>query len=125
MIMKYPFDSVIEFSTRTYLKQCILRHLMLHVVLRNKRVRYESYNGPSEGKLQFDMWSDQGQCNLEFITIKPRLELTSSIKTHGVRNSLLVAPIPTASTAQILVTTRFRTNHQQLLSSTCWLENFL
>jgi ribonucleoside-diphosphate reductase alpha subunit len=55
---------------------------------------YETFEGSpaSQGILQFDMW---GQ-NIE------RLILRENIKAHGLRNSLLVAPMPTASTAQIL-----------------------
>jgi len=55
---------------------------------------YETFDGSpaSQGILQFDMW---GQ-NIE------RLILRESIKAHGLRNSLLVGPMPTASTAQIL-----------------------
>jgi ribonucleoside-diphosphate reductase alpha subunit len=56
---------------------------------------YETYRGSpaSEGILQFDMW---GKNPRGFEGIK---EL---IKTYGLRNSLLVAPMPTASTAQIM-----------------------
>ncbi len=59
---------------------------------------YESYQGSpvSEGKFQFDMWG---------VTPSPRWEwdvLKEEVKTYGVRNSLLLAPMPTASTSQIL-----------------------
>ena len=50
----------------------------------------------SEGTLQFDMWG---------ITPSDRYDwnkLKSNIKEFGLRNSLLVAPMPTASTSQIL-----------------------
>ena len=59
---------------------------------------YESYKGSpvSKGILQFDMWnvipSDRWEWDL----------LRDEIKKNGVRNSLLLAPMPTASTAQIL-----------------------
>tara|TARA_B110001450_G_scaffold29301_1_gene25583 strand:+ start:2684 stop:4978 length:2295 start_codon:yes stop_codon:yes gene_type:complete len=62
---------------------------------------YDSYVGSpvSKGILQMDMW-DGGvdKCS-------PRWDwsaLRARIAQHGVRNSLLVAPMPTASTAQIL-----------------------
>ena len=57
---------------------------------------YASFKGSpsSEGILQFDFWN-----------IKPDMydwdDLKIQIKTHGIRNSLLVAPMPTASTSQI------------------------
>ena len=59
---------------------------------------YPSYEGSpaSRGQLQFDLWNvvPKGKWNWE--------ELKARIKIHGLRNSLLVAPMPTASTAQIL-----------------------
>jgi ribonucleotide reductase alpha subunit len=57
---------------------------------------YETYKGSpaSQGILQFDMWGVQS--NPMFGVLK------ESIKQHGIRNSLLVAPMPTASTAQIM-----------------------
>jgi ribonucleoside-diphosphate reductase alpha chain len=59
---------------------------------------YESYAGSpvSKGIFQFDMWkvtpSDRWEWNV----------LREEVIKHGVRNSLLLAPMPTASTAQIL-----------------------
>src|SRR5689334_5379422 len=60
---------------------------------------YESYAGSpaSQGKLQFDMWGvqpDSGRWDWA--------GLKAEIKQHGLRNSLLLAPMPTASTSQIL-----------------------
>ena len=59
---------------------------------------YESYEGSpsSQGQLQYDMWG---------VTPSDRWdwkELKASISQHGLRNSLLLAPMPTASTSQIL-----------------------
>lgn len=60
---------------------------------------YSSFNGSpiSEGKLQFDLW-DMKPCSNRY----DWSELRKSIITYGVRNSLLCAPMPTASTSQIL-----------------------
>jgi len=57
---------------------------------------YETFPGSpaSQGILQHDMWGKEVN---EFWN-----EIRESIKTHGLRNSLLVAPMPTASTAQIM-----------------------
>ena len=60
---------------------------------------YETYKGSpvSKGIFQFDMWGinpDSGRWDW--------YNLKQSVKKHGVRNSLLVAPMPTASTSQIL-----------------------
>ena len=56
---------------------------------------YETFRGSPahDGKLQFDLW---GQTRRGFDDLKQR------IKKYGLRNSLLVAPMPTASTAQIM-----------------------
>lgn len=60
---------------------------------------YETYEGSpaSKGILQFDMWGvtpKSGRWNWD--------ELKGKISKYGLRNSLLVAPMPTASTSQIL-----------------------
>ncbi|MEP2937532.1 MAG: ribonucleoside-diphosphate reductase subunit alpha [Gilvibacter sp.] len=62
---------------------------------------YESYEGSpiSEGLFQHNLW------NIKDEELSGRWDwgkLRKSIKKHGVRNSLLVAPMPTASTSQIL-----------------------
>ncbi|KAJ2725891.1 ribonucleotide-diphosphate reductase subunit rnr1 [Coemansia sp. Benny D115] len=66
--------------------------------LAEKHGAYESYQGSpmSEGKLQPDLWG---------ITPSDRWDwdaLRAKVARFGVRNSLLVAPMPTASTSQIL-----------------------
>jgi len=50
----------------------------------------------SQGILQFDMWGVEPSDRYDWHALK------ESIKAHGIRNSLLVAPMPTASTSQIL-----------------------
>lgn len=60
---------------------------------------YETFKGSpvSKGIFQFDMWGvtpSSGRWNWD--------KLKQEVKQHGVRNSLLVAPMPTASTSQIL-----------------------
>jgi ribonucleoside-diphosphate reductase subunit M1 len=59
---------------------------------------YESYEGSpvSKGILQPDMWGVEPSSRWNWS------ELRANISSHGVRNSLLVAPMPTASTSQIL-----------------------
>ena len=61
--------------------------------------RYSSFEGSpaSQGILQFDMWSKQPTPDRYDWTI-----LKQSIQSYGLRNSLLIAPMPTASTSQIL-----------------------
>ena len=59
---------------------------------------YESYEGSpvSQGIFQFDMWGVTPSSRWEWDILK------DEVKKHGVRNSLLLAPMPTASTSQIL-----------------------
>jgi ribonucleoside-diphosphate reductase alpha chain len=59
---------------------------------------YSSFEGSpsSQGILQFDMWDITPSARYDWAALK------QSIITHGIRNSLLVAPMPTASTSQIL-----------------------
>jgi ribonucleoside-diphosphate reductase alpha chain len=60
---------------------------------------YETFKGSplSEGKFQFDLW-DVKPASTRWDWENLRLD----VMNHGVRNSLLVAPMPTASTSQIL-----------------------
>ncbi|WP_162428174.1 ribonucleoside-diphosphate reductase subunit alpha [Pontibacter pudoricolor] len=67
--------------------------------LAKKNGAYETFPGSplSKGQFQFDMWGvtpKSGRWDWE--------ELRKEVMEHGVRNSLLLAPMPTASTAQIL-----------------------
>ena len=57
---------------------------------------YETFEGSpaSKGILQFDLWDSNNNVDCG--------EIVHSIMKHGLRNSLLVAPMPTASTAQIM-----------------------
>jgi len=62
---------------------------------------YETFDGSpaSEGILQFDMWDVNPSATEQRYNWE---ELKEDIKMYGLRNSLLVAPMPTASTSQIL-----------------------
>lgn len=59
---------------------------------------YETWKGSpiSQGVFQFDMWDVKPTDRWEWDVLR------EEVKEHGVRNSLLLAPMPTASTAQIL-----------------------
>jgi ribonucleoside-diphosphate reductase alpha chain len=60
---------------------------------------YESYDGSpaSKGQLQFDLWGvDRDTLFYDWA------ETLENLRLYGLRNSLLVAPMPTASTSQIL-----------------------
>lgn len=66
--------------------------------LAKKLGHYETYEGSpvSKGILQYDMWDVTPSDMWDWAKLK------AEIAEHGVRNSLLLAPMPTASTAQIL-----------------------
>ena len=72
--------------------------LEMSMEIAKEKEPYSTFQGSpaSQGILQFDMWNvtptDRYDWNL----------LKNNIKTHGIRNSLLLAPMPTASTSQIL-----------------------
>jgi len=61
--------------------------------------KYETFDGSpaSEGRLQFDLWdADMKDSQYDWANLK------MDVQNHGLRNSLLLAPMPTASTSQIL-----------------------
>ena len=59
---------------------------------------YSSFEGSpiSQGLFQFDLWNTQPSSRYDWETLR------SDIKEYGVRNSLLLSPMPTASTSQIM-----------------------
>jgi ribonucleoside-diphosphate reductase alpha subunit len=59
---------------------------------------YSSFEGSpaSQGILQYDMWNVKPSSRYDWNKLK------KNIKKYGLRNSLLIAPMPTASTSQIL-----------------------
>ena len=68
------------------------------MISKSHRGAYSSFDGSpiSKGIFQFDMWNVTPSDRYDWDSLK------DSIKTYGIRNSLLLAPMPTASTAQIL-----------------------
>jgi ribonucleoside-diphosphate reductase alpha subunit len=63
-----------------------------------KHGAYETFAGSplSKGQFQFDLWNVQPSNRYDWNALR------AEVMKHGVRNSLLVAPMPTASTSQIL-----------------------
>ncbi|PHI19304.1 ribonucleoside-diphosphate reductase subunit alpha [Lewinellaceae bacterium SD302] len=68
------------------------------IALAEKEGHYQSYPGSpaSKGELQYDMWGVTPSDRWDWAGLK------KDLAKHGMRNSLLVAPMPTASTSQIL-----------------------
>ena len=99
ILMRHPFDSDEaralnrEIFETIYYAACTASKDMA-----KEEGAYESFKGSpaSEGKLQFDLWGVTPTDRWEWSVLK------EEIKEHGLRNSLLLAPMPTASTAQIL-----------------------
>ena len=97
--LRLPFDSEdARALNRQIFETIYFAALSCSCDLARDEGRYESYEGSpvSKGVLQFDMWG---------VTPSDRWDWTAlrgKIAEHGIRNSLLVAPMPTASTAQIL-----------------------
>merc|ERR1712070_970440 len=100
LIMKLPFES--EGAKR--LNEDIFETIYYAAVeasceLAERDGPYETFAGSpaSKGLLQFDLWERTPKSGRwDWAAMKER------IAQHGLRNSLLVAPMPTASTAQIL-----------------------
>lgn len=99
ILMRHPFDSVeAKVLNREIFETIYYAALTASKDLAIEEGPYETYPGSpiSEGVLQFDMWGVKPTGRWEWDVLR------EEVKTHGVRNSLLLAPMPTASTAQIL-----------------------
>ncbi|KAI6171806.1 Ribonucleoside-diphosphate reductase [Aphelenchoides besseyi] len=99
ILMRYPFTSPEARRLNKQIFETIyFSSLEASCELAEKLGPYETYEGSpaSRGILQYDMW------NVQPSDLWNWTELKEKIKKHGLRNSLLVAPMPTASTAQIL-----------------------
>ena len=99
ILMRYAFDS----DQAKQLNKDIFEAIYFAAVtesadLAEKLGAYDTFRGSplSEGKFQFDLWGIQPSKRWDWESLRQRVMKT------GVRNSLLVAPMPTASTSQIL-----------------------
>ncbi|KAI8875015.1 ribonucleoside-diphosphate reductase large chain [Backusella circina FSU 941] len=99
MLMRYPFDSPEAKLLNSQIFETIYyAALEASCELAQEEGTYETYEGSpvSQGILQYDMWNVTPTSLWDWAALKEK------ISKHGVRNSLLVAPMPTASTSQIL-----------------------
>jgi ribonucleoside-diphosphate reductase alpha chain len=97
--MRVPFDSAEARQINKEIFETIyFAAVSASCDLAKEHGAYESYEGSpiSEGILQPDMWGMKTTDRWDWTTLRGK------IKAHGVRNSLLMAPMPTASTSQIL-----------------------
>jgi len=99
ILLRHPFDSPEAVQLNKEIHETIYYAAMTASKdLAKQDGPYQSFEGSpvSKGIFQFDMWNVTPSKRWEWDVLK------EEVKTHGVRNSLLLAPMPTASTSQIL-----------------------
>ena len=99
MLLGLPFESdMAKLLNKNIFETIYYAAMVASKEIAKKEGAYETFAGSplSEGKFQFDLWN---------VTPSDRYDweaLRAEVKEFGVRNSLLLAPMPTASTSQIL-----------------------
>ncbi len=99
ILMRFPFESdEAKQLNKDIFETIYYASLTASKDLAKQDGHYETYPGSpvSKGIFQFDMWGVTPGDRWEWSVLK------EEIKKYGVRNSLLLAPMPTASTSQIL-----------------------
>ena len=99
MLLRLPFDSVEARELNRKIFETIYHgSLEASCELAEKDGPYETFRGSpaGNGQLQYDLWGVTPTDLWDWASLKEK------IAQHGLRNSLLVAPMPTASTSQIL-----------------------
>lgn len=99
MMLRLPFDSQEAKELNIQIFETIYHaSLEASIEMAQKDGPYSTFQGSpaSQGLLQFDLWGKKPTNLWDWDIIKEK------IAKHGLRNSLLVAPMPTASTSQIL-----------------------
>lgn len=97
--MRMPFDSAEAAQLNKDIFETIYHAALFESnIIAKKEGAYKTFKGSpaSKGILQFDMWNVIPSDRYDWNALK------SEIKETGIRNSLLLAPMPTASTSQIL-----------------------
>lgn len=99
ILMRMPFESdEAKLLNKQIFETLYHAAVEMSCELAQEHGAYKTYPGSpaSEGKLQFDLWGVQPTDLWDWSSLKAK------VAEHGIRNSLLLAPMPTASTAQIL-----------------------
>ena len=99
ILCRHPFESAEALEMNKMIFETIYHASVTESVeLAKKEGAYETFKGSpaSKGILQFDMWNVTPSDRYDWKSLK------AEIKKSGMRNSLLLAPMPTASTSQIL-----------------------
>lgn len=101
IMMGFPFDSPEARTLNRHIFETIYHGALVQSMeMAIAEGKYSSFDGSpaSQGLLQFDLWGVENHSNERYNWT----DLKEQIKIHGLRNSLLLAPMPTASTSQIL-----------------------
>ncbi|HEY8918224.1 MAG TPA: ribonucleoside-diphosphate reductase subunit alpha [Chitinophaga sp.] len=99
ILLRYPFESEAARKLNAEIFETIyFAALTASNDMAKVHGAYETFPGSpaSKGILQFDMWDVKPSDRWDWTSLK------ASVVEHGIRNSLLLAPMPTASTSQIL-----------------------
>jgi ribonucleoside-diphosphate reductase alpha subunit len=99
LMLRMPFDSPPARELNKAIFETMYHAAMTEsVALAQRDGAYETFAGSplSEGKFQFDLWGVTPSGRWEWESLRRDVIL------YGARNSLLIAPMPTASTAQVL-----------------------
>ena len=98
ILLRLPFDSELaKMLNRNIFETIYFAAMTTSMELAKLEGPYESFAGSpaSKGIFQFDMWGVEPSSRWDWAGLK------SDVKEFGIRNSLLLAPMPTASTSQI------------------------
>jgi ribonucleoside-diphosphate reductase alpha subunit len=99
ILLRLPFESdLAKILNKNIFETIYFAAMTASKDLAIKEGAYETFHGSplSKGIFQFDMWNVQPSTRWDWAGLR------KEVMEHGVRNSLLVAPMPTASTSQIL-----------------------
>ena len=98
ILLRLPFESELaKMLNKNIFETIYFAAMTASKDLAKEQGAYETFSGSpvSKGVFQFDMWGVTPTDRWDWATLK------EEVKQFGVRNSLLVAPMPTASTSQI------------------------
>jgi len=99
ILLRLPFESdMAQILNKNIFETIYFAAMIASKDLAIEQGAYESFKGSplSKGLFQFDLWGVQPSDRYDWKTLR------AEVKKYGVRNSLLIAPMPTASTSQIL-----------------------
>ena len=105
MMLRMPFESPEASRLNSMIFETIYHAAIeTSVELARHLGPYSTFQGSpaSQGRLQFDLWREQGHFSWDSQERYDWASLKEEVVRVGLRNSLLVAPMPTASTSQIL-----------------------